>query len=164
MATSPGDSTMRIGALAKRAGKTSRAIHFYEELGLLRPAGRTKGGFRLYGEEAVTRIRWIERLQELGFSLPEIQEFLARLQEEDHGPDAMRRLEAFYREKLAETRAAIARLAELERDLSDSLDYLAGCRGCEPLTHRSRCSVCDEAAHEGRETPVMVAAVHSPHP
>ena len=64
---------MQIGDLAREAGKTVRAIHLYEELGLLTPAARSKGRFRLYGAEALTRIRWIGKLQELGFSLGDIQ-------------------------------------------------------------------------------------------
>ena len=47
---------MRVGELAKAAGKTDRAMHLYEELGLLEPRARSEGGFRLYGPEAVDRI------------------------------------------------------------------------------------------------------------
>ena len=39
---------IRIGDLARLTGKTVRAIHLYEELGLLKPATRSSGGFRLY--------------------------------------------------------------------------------------------------------------------
>src|SRR6202158_5186061 len=60
---------MQIGDLARETGKTVRAIHLYEELGLLAPAGRSKGRFRLYNREALLRIRWIGKLQEMGFSL-----------------------------------------------------------------------------------------------
>lgn len=151
---------LRIGELVRLSGKTSRALHFYEELGLLQPISRTKGGFRLYNETALLRIKWIERLQELGFSLPEIQDFLARLQEEAHGPDAMRRLEGFYNQKLQETRATLNRLRELERSLQASIEYLTGCRSCDPLTHRSQCPSCDGSRHQGRTPPEMVAAVH----
>ena len=37
---------LKVGELAKRTGKTVRAVHLYEELGLLTPAVRSKGGFR----------------------------------------------------------------------------------------------------------------------
>ena len=47
---------MRVGELAKAVGKTVRAMHLYEELGLLEPAARSEGGFRLYGSDAVDRI------------------------------------------------------------------------------------------------------------
>lgn len=156
------NGALRIGELVRLTGKTSRTLHFYEELGLLQPIARTKGGFRLYNETALLRIRWIERLQELGFSLPEIQDFLARLQEEAHGPDAMLRLEAFYRQKLDETRVTLNRLRELERSLQASIEYLTGCRACDPLTHRSECPACDGSRHKGQKPPEMVAAVHDP--
>ena len=53
---------LRVGELAKRTGKTVRAVHLYEELGLLAPAVRSKGGFRLYPGKAVKRIDWIQKL------------------------------------------------------------------------------------------------------
>src|SRR5271155_2180307 len=64
---------MQIGDLARETGKTVRAIHLYEELGLLSPAARSKGRFRLYDRDALLRIRWIGKLQGMGFSLGDIQ-------------------------------------------------------------------------------------------
>src|SRR5580704_2031672 len=64
---------MQIGDLARDCGKTVRAIHLYEELDLLKPAARSKGRYRLYGSDALVRIRWIGKLQEMGFSLTDIQ-------------------------------------------------------------------------------------------
>ncbi|HJN76854.1 MAG TPA: MerR family transcriptional regulator [Myxococcota bacterium] len=151
-------ATLRIGQLAKLSGKTARALHFYEELGLLRPVGRTPGGFRLYSDDALLRIRWIERLQEIGFSLNEIQDFLAHLNEQARGPDAMARLANFYREKLAETETRLARLQAFRGDLAASIEYLEGCRVCDPLTPRQACTVCNA---DGRDAPDMVAAVHT---
>ena len=48
---------LRIGDLARATGKTVRAIHLYEERGLLKPATRSSGGFRLYDPSAVERLR-----------------------------------------------------------------------------------------------------------
>lgn len=152
--------TLKIGELSRLTGKTNRTLHFYEELGLLAPTERTKGGFRLYSEQAVLRIRWIERLQELGFSLQEISAFLADLKAEDTGPASMSRLQEFYAAKVFETRAAIKRLAALELDLKQSLLYLDGCHTCDPLTHRTSCGTCNEDTHVGVDVPEMVAAVH----
>ncbi len=67
---------LRVGELARRVNKTTRALRFYEELDLLTPAQRTAGGFRLYHPDTLTRIHWIDRLQELGFSLHDIRSFL----------------------------------------------------------------------------------------
>ena len=54
---------MRIGDLAKRAGTTMRTIRYYEQRGLIEPARRTKGGFRLYQEEELRKLRLIKNLQ-----------------------------------------------------------------------------------------------------
>ncbi len=154
------EATLRIGELARRTGKTNRTLHFYEELGLLAPMSRTKGGFRIYAEHTVLRVRWIERLKELGFSLQEIAAFLSDLKAEDSGPASMTRLRDFYEAKVFETRAAMRRLAVLEEDLQHSLSYLDGCRTCDLLTHRFTCGDCHEEPHEGVAVPEMVAAVH----
>src|SRR5579859_6498616 len=77
---------MQIGDLAREASKTVRTIHLYEELGLLAPAGRSKGRFRLYGREALLRIRWIGQLKELGFSLGDIQTIVREWEHVESAP------------------------------------------------------------------------------
>ena len=73
---SPGVRTLKIGDLAKQTRKSARALRLYEELGLLTPGTRTAGGFRLYGTEAIDRVHWIGKLQELGFTLQQLQELV----------------------------------------------------------------------------------------
>ena len=152
--------TMRVGELSKRSGKTTRTLHFYEELGLLKPAGRTRGGFRFYSPDALLRIRWIERLQELGFSLQEVAGFLGDLNGHEHGPAAMDELRRFYLGKLRETREALVRIQALETELSSSISYLEGCRPCDPHTHRASCAECTSPQHAGKSVPALVAAIH----
>src|ERR1051325_11476921 len=91
---------MRVGELAKAVGKTVRAMHLYEELGLLEPAARSDGGFRLYGQDAVERITWIVKLQAIGFTLAEIQGFIRDFQDAHTGRDATARVRATFAEKL----------------------------------------------------------------
>ena len=156
-----GAELLRVGELADRTGKTNRALRFYEELDLLRPVRRTKGGFRLYDPSAVLRVYWIDRLQELGFSLSEIRDFMESLREQDTGPAAMHQLRMFYARKLVETREAVRRLQGLEGELGDSLAYLQSCETCRPDTPRSACPSCTEM-HRDVAVPAMVAAVHEP--
>lgn len=164
-AASPASAApMRIGELAERSGKTIRTLHFYEELGLLVPVSRTKGGFRLYDEHALLRIEWIARLQDLGFSLPDIQTFLSDLHAQPSGPAMMTELRTFYAQKLSETRAQVARLRALELQLQSSIHYLSACKACAPATEKTRCHTCDDTEHEGQEAPMMVAAVSPPSP
>jgi DNA-binding transcriptional MerR regulator len=151
--------TLRVGQLANKVGKTVRTIHFYEELGLLSPASRSKGGFRQYDEDSLTRIHWIDRLQQLGFSLNDIREFLQDFQEIDSGPLAMGKLQYFYKDKLKATRAAIARHKVLETELMDSLHYLSTCNSCGIQTPKTACVSCEELPHADTVAPILVAAL-----
>ncbi|MFO0555116.1 MAG: MerR family transcriptional regulator [Polyangiaceae bacterium] len=128
----PAEKLLQIGDLARATGKTVRAIHHYEELGLLRPDARSKGRFRLYDPSAVTRVRWISKLNDLGMSLSDIQRVVASWENAPTAAVAMAEMRATYRTKLEETRAQIARLAELERELAASIDYLDTCDACDP--------------------------------
>jgi DNA-binding transcriptional MerR regulator len=68
----------RIGEVAKLTGVTTRALRYWEELGLLQPASRTDGGERLYAAADVRRVIRIRDLQELlGFSLDEVKAVLS---------------------------------------------------------------------------------------
>jgi len=150
--------TMRIGELSRLSGRTSRTLHFYEELGLLTPACRTKGGFRLYSQSALVRIQWIERLQELGFSLQEVSEFLRDLHTRSTGRETMGHLREFYERKVQETRIAMQRLENLEQELISSIAYLDACRDCGVVATTSGCVNCHE--QNARDLPDMVAAIH----
>src|SRR4029077_4361877 len=104
------EELMQIGDLARESGKTVRAIHLYEELDLLQPAARSKGRYRLYGPDALVRIRWIGKLQEMGFSLSDIQTVVKDWEQLKSAPRAMVRMREVYRKKLEETKAQVKRL------------------------------------------------------
>jgi DNA-binding transcriptional MerR regulator len=135
---------MLVGELARATGKTVRAIHLYEDMGLLKPNERSKGRYRLFNHDALVRVRWITKLQSLGFSLSEIQE-LARAQEgSESAKFAAARLREVYVEKLAETRDKIHELEALESELRQSLAYLDSCNSrCEPQLPVHSCPSCD---------------------
>ncbi len=68
----------KVGELAKHAGLTVRALHHYDEIGLLSPSHRSEAGYRLYDGEDVARLLQILSLRQLGFSLEEIRDCLSR--------------------------------------------------------------------------------------
>lgn len=65
-----------IGQIAKQTGVTVEAIRFYEKQGLLAKPMRSASGYRVYGEDIVRRVQFIQRAKLLGFSLKEILELL----------------------------------------------------------------------------------------
>lgn len=68
--------SLKVSEIAERAGVSIRTLHYYEELGLLEP-GRTASGHRRYGRAAIERLQQIRSLQQLGFSLAQIQALFA---------------------------------------------------------------------------------------
>jgi len=106
---------MRIGELARRAGVSPRTVRFYEALGLLPPPRRSEGGYRLYGQEDLRRLRFVRRARELGLSLAEVR----RLLERDCPCDEAREL---LERRLRELEARMEELAALRRRLRRLLD------------------------------------------
>lgn len=67
---------LTIGKLAKAGDISPDALRYYEREGLLAPASKTDSGYRLYAEDAVRRVRFIQHAQACGFTLAEIRELL----------------------------------------------------------------------------------------
>jgi DNA-binding transcriptional MerR regulator len=66
-------SLRQIGEVAEEVGLSLRTVRFYEEVGLVIPAGRTAGGFRLYDDDSVGRLRLIMQMKPLGFTVEEMR-------------------------------------------------------------------------------------------
>ena len=69
-------STYQIADAARRSGFAASTLRYYEEIGLLRPAGRTSGGYRAYDDVDLDRLAFIRRAKQLGCTLDEIAELL----------------------------------------------------------------------------------------
>ncbi|MGI5164295.1 HEAT repeat domain-containing protein [Spirillospora sp. CA-253888] len=67
---------MLIGDVARRSGVSARMLRHYDSLGLVRPTGRTGGGYREYSGEDIRRIFHVESLRSLGLSLQEVRSAL----------------------------------------------------------------------------------------
>lgn len=147
---------LQVGDLARESGKTVRAIHLYEELELLKPAARSKGRYRLYTSDALVRIRWIGKLQDMGFSLTDIQSIVRDWEQGGIAMDAMRKMRDVYAAKLEETRAHLKRLQALEREIESSIEYLDTCDVCDPERLISFCKACDLHSCESH-VPELVA-------
>jgi MerR family Zn(II)-responsive transcriptional regulator of zntA len=65
-----------IGKLAALADVSADALRYYEDEGLISPSGKSSGGYRLYGEEAVRRVAFIKHAQQCGFTLAEVRDLL----------------------------------------------------------------------------------------
>nr|WP_087475840.1 heavy metal-responsive transcriptional regulator [Nitrospira cf. moscoviensis SBR1015] len=69
-------SGLTIGQLAKMARVNVQTIRYYERRNLLQPSDRKVSGYRVYGDDALRRLRFIKNAQALGFSLREVKDLL----------------------------------------------------------------------------------------
>ena len=122
---------MNIGQAAKHSGLSAKMIRYYESIGLLRPAGRSESGYRLYGQQDLHVLAFIKRSRDLGFSLEEVGRLLALWQDRERASADVKAL-------------ALAHMDELNRKieeltaLRDTLGELVGhCQGDD----RPDCSI-----------------------
>ncbi|RKR91926.1 DNA-binding transcriptional MerR regulator [Micromonospora pisi] len=73
-----GTELYTIGQLARRTGLQARTIRFWSDSGVVPPAGRSPGGYRLYDVEAVARLDLVRTLRELGLGLEAVQQVVSR--------------------------------------------------------------------------------------
>ncbi|MFJ9952511.1 MerR family transcriptional regulator [Kitasatospora sp. NPDC091207] len=109
---------MRIGELAERAGTTTRALRYYEQLGLL-PARRAGNGYRAYGEGDLRLLKQIRTLQDFGFELEETRPFVECLRAGHPEGDSCPASLEVYRRKLAELDECVARLQEVRTQVAE---------------------------------------------
>lgn len=131
---------MQIGQVAERTGLSLRTIRHYEEVGLVTPSARSKGGFRLYTGRDVDRLMVIRRMKPLDFTLEEMRDLLEvtdRLADTSHPlPDdehelLRERLRAYHRVAEDRCEQLRARLAMTE-DFASSLHALLIGSGTSP--------------------------------
>lgn len=79
----------QIGAVAEAVGLSLRTIRHYGEVGVAPPSGRSTGGFRLYTDEDIERLRLVKQMKPLDFTLEEMRDLLETLDlVEDGGEEA----------------------------------------------------------------------------
>ena len=106
----------KVGELASQTGMSVRALHHYDEIGLLTPALRTPSGYRLYQQSDVERLQQIQSLRLMGIPLDEVKRLL------DGAGISPREVIDLHLARLHEQIAAQNRLAERLRALAQHMD------------------------------------------
>ncbi len=121
---------LTVSKLAEQAGTSTDTVRYYERIGLLPETERSPSGYRLYGEEAVERLRFIKQAQRFGLRLEAIGELL----------DVRRRglcpcghTRRMLEDRVAELDEEMSSLARLRADIAEMIDDLpaAGAPGAD---------------------------------
>lgn len=131
---------LTIGQVADQAGVGVETVRFYERQGLLEEPARRESGYRQYPQDVVSRLRFIKRAKELGFSLKEIKELLAlRVDPTTTCKEVREQATA----KIADIEEKIASLLRMKKAL---VKLTTACRGQGPT---SECPILDALDKEG---------------
>jgi len=122
---------MLVNELAKRAGVEAHVVRYYTRIRLLNPARNPDNGYQLFGRDDLWRLRRIQELQALGFSLAEIRELL------EHVPDC-RTVRAGLARNIARNRRRLSELMELQRRM-DAAMTAWGRSGCANPLCQGQC-------------------------
>jgi DNA-binding transcriptional MerR regulator len=120
--------TLSIGDIGRLLGVSADTLRYYEKIGLLPRISRSASGIRRYGEKDLSRLRFIQRAQKMGFSLSEIAQLLAMRDNPQRARESVRKLTAA---KLDEVETRLEELTLLRNEMRLLLNLCRGAKaGC----------------------------------
>ena len=114
---------MNIGQAAKQSGISAKMIRYYEDIGLLPASKRTDAGYRMYSEEDIKTLKFIQHSRELGFSTEQMKELMSLWRNEGRQSAEVKELTQKHIDALNKK---IADLQAMVSALQQSVDCCAG--------------------------------------
>lgn len=125
---------MNIGEASAASGVSAKMIRYYEETGLIPPAGRTASGYRTYGPREVQILRFVRRARDLGFPMEKVADLLALWRDRSRASADVKQLAE------AQVSALESRIREMQ-EMKATLEHLVqSCAGND----RPDCPILDD--------------------
>lgn len=118
--------TYTIGDLSRIVNLTQRTIRYYEEIGLLHSVRRIEHGKRVYTDDDVRRLKFINRLKVLGLSLAEMVELEKVYRQQRNNREIIPKLILILDERAAQIDDRINQLAALKKEIREYQVRLRG--------------------------------------
>ncbi|HEX6883796.1 MAG TPA: MerR family transcriptional regulator [Planctomycetota bacterium] len=149
---------VKIGDFARLAGTNLRTLRYYEEIGLLRPAARSPGGFRYYRREDLDRLAMVNHLQQLGLELARIHALMDTRAEDRPRAEFVARVRQALEAQAALIDERMAALASQRAGLGTALAKLEECSTCShvPAPGNNFCHPCQL---DGKRLPLDLSAL-----
>ncbi len=157
------DNHLSIGQVAKKLSLNPKTIRFYEEVGLIPPPERRKGGWasagqRIFSERDINRLEFIKQARLLDLSLKEIKELLGAV-EEGCCSSSRPRLRELLEAKLLEIDKKMEALRSLRTNLKRLHQRTPGVEiksPCGPTATESECAFMEPPTHSGKNNKRIV--------
>ncbi len=151
-------SLLQVGEVAAQSHTTIRTVRYYLEQGFIEASERSPGGFYLFDQGVVDKVRFIQNLKELGLPLKEIKELYKIRKEKKRGNDAY----PLVLERLLKQRTLIekkiAEYSRLKKELSEAIVLVSECEGCAKSPTRENCLAC-EVVKKRNSVPLPFGAI-----
>ncbi len=148
---------LHIGDVAKKAGVSQRCLRYYEELGLIEPELRTSGGYRLYSESQIQKLRMINDLKSLGLPLSQIQDILTLKEDAHIGSEKASRILELFNLQLQQIDSRITHYQRLRESVASALAVvIKSCLNCHKDMQTERCRDC-VVITESKELPLPLS-------
>lgn len=148
---------LHIGDVAKKGGVSQRCLRYYEELGLIEPELRTSGGYRLYSEAQLQKLRMINDLKSLGLPLSQIQDILTLKEGANFGSEKASRILELFNVQLQQIDARIDHYQRLRESVASALEVvMKSCMDCHKDMQTERCRDC-VVITESKELPLPLS-------
>jgi DNA-binding transcriptional MerR regulator len=140
---------MQIGDIAAKAGITPRTIRYYQELDLIQPYDRSEGGFRLYSDAQLRRLKVIQSLKDLGLDLEGIRAFfnpnqgVNKGQEVNTGGDMARSMIASLNAQQEVIKQKVTDYQQMHERNARAIEILKECLCCQIRVLERECQKCE---------------------
>ncbi|CAN7449382.1 hypothetical protein ASC89_07385 [Devosia sp. Root413D1] len=111
---------MNIGQAAKATGISTKMIRYYESIGLVAAPHRTESGYRVYLDDDLHALRFINRARDLGFSVEQMRDLLTLWRDRDRASADVKAIARAHIAVLAEKARALAAMSETLQHLAET--------------------------------------------
>jgi DNA-binding transcriptional MerR regulator len=155
---SKADGLLKIGDFARIARTNLRTLRYYEELGLMRPASRSQGGFRYYRPSDIHRLEMIHDLQALGLPLEKIRDLMATREGADDRESFLERVRAALDEQERLLKERIGGLEEQRVRIAVARHKISECACCRHQPGAAN-NYCEPCCITGKSLPSKISAL-----
>ncbi len=110
---------MNIGAVARASGVSAKMVRYYESIGLIAPAARSEGGYRVYADADVRVLQFIRRARDFGLSMERIRVLVALWRDSNRASRDVKRVALEHVSELRGRVAALTAMADTLQELAD---------------------------------------------